>query len=188
MLLQIVPALEAVLFAAGTDGLSTQELAGILQVPPHEVVALCDELRQHLSTRESGIQLLEVAGVWQLSTRAEHAHYLHRMTESSTSTTLSPAALETLAIVAYRQPITRSKIESIRGVHSDRALQTLLYRQLIAEVGRENAPGRPILYGTTDHFLQTFGLLSLADLPELPEEPQAEKLVLFEQESALPRD
>jgi segregation and condensation protein B len=111
------------------------------------------------------------------------------MAAPSTSNTLSTAALEVLAIVAYKQPISRADIEAIRGVQSERAIATLVHRRLIAEVGRQDSPGRPILYGTTDVFLQTFGLRSLEDLPPLPAEPpMPSDLSLFHLTPTLPRD
>ncbi|WP_245575753.1 SMC-Scp complex subunit ScpB [Alicyclobacillus contaminans] len=181
--------LEAVLFAAGSDGLSLVEIADVLQLSTDEALQVCRELQDQYRDRNGGIELVELAGVWQLVTRPEHAMYLRKLATAPTSSHLSNAALEVLAIVAYRQPISRIEIEAIRGVQSDRAVQTLVHRQLIAEVGRQEGPGRPILYGTTPTFLQTFGLRSLEDLPPLPEEPEiAQDLNLFQLTPALPRD
>ncbi|MCL6515760.1 MAG: SMC-Scp complex subunit ScpB [Alicyclobacillus sp.] len=182
-------ALEAVLFAAGSEGLTDEELADILQLPVHECRSLCRALQAAYDERGSGLQVMELGQTWQLVTRPEHAVYLRRMAATPMSTHLSPAALEVLAIVAYRQPISRLEIDHVRGVQSDRAIQTLVHRRLIAEVGRQDAPGRPILYGTTQTFLQTFGLRSLEDLPPLPEESGEETaLSLFQKPPAWPRD
>ena len=190
MNVSIAGPLEAVLFAAGSNGLSTGELAHILQLPPQEVLALCEALMGILEKQGSGISLVEFGGTWQLVTKAEFEPYLRRMATSPTSGTLSTASLEALAVVAYKQPITRAGIEAIRGVQSDRAIHTLVHKQLIRGIGREDAPGRPILYGTTENFLQTFGLRSLEDLPPLPPEPEGtqNELSLFQIAPTLARD
>lgn len=181
--------LEAVLFAAGSEGLPTGDIADILQLADEEVLRLCGELRQQLIDRGAGLQLVELAGTWQLVTRPEHAEYLRRMATSPTVNGLSSAALEVLAIVAYRQPVSRMDVETIRGVQSDRAVSTLVHRRMIQEVGRQETPGRPILYGTTDTFLQTFGLRSLDDLPPLPVDPELpQDLSLFQFGATAPRD
>lgn len=113
-----------------------------------------------------GLQLVRIAGHYQLATLSEHAPYFEKLAYSPARASLSQAALETLAIVAYRQPITRVEIEEIRGVKSERAIHTLVNKELIEEKGRAEAIGRPILYGTTKSFLDYFGLGSLADLPQ----------------------
>jgi segregation and condensation protein B len=181
--------LEALLFAAGTDGLATEEIADILQLSYDETKSVCEELQRSFDERQSGLQVVELAGTWQLVTRPEHALVLRRMATAPSSTNLSTAALEVLAIVSYRQPISRIEVENVRGVQSDRAVHTLVHRQLLAEVGRADSPGRPILYGTTDTFLQTFGLRSLEDLPPLPPDAEVpEDLSLFHLTPSLPRD
>jgi segregation and condensation protein B len=182
--------LEAVLFAAGSNGLSTEELAHVLQLSLQEVSEICEALKNVLDNRHSGLSLVEFGGTWQLVTKAEFEPYLRKMATAPTSGTLSTASLEALAVVAYKEPITRAGIESIRGVQSDRAIHTLVHKQLIREIGREDAPGRPILYGTTEHFLQTFGLRSLEDLPPLPPEPEGTQieLSLFQIAPTLARD
>ncbi len=132
---------------------------------------------------------MELAGTWQLVTRPEYVEYIRRLATAPAATHLSTAALEVLSIVAYRQPVSRMDIERTRGVQSDRVIANLTHRQLITEVGRQDAPGRPILYGTTELFLQTFGLRSLSDLPPLPSDEELPKdLSLFEMTPALPRD
>ena len=190
MLVSLTAPLEAVLFAAGSNGLTTDELAHILELSVAETTEVCQKLQEVLSKRQSGIMLVELAGTWQLATRPDYISYLRRMATSPSSGSLSAAALEALAIVAYKQPITRAEIEAIRGVQSDRAVHTLVHRQLIHEIGRQDSPGRPILYGTTDHFLQTFGLRSLKDLPPLPPEPEnaSADLSLFQLTPSLARD
>jgi segregation and condensation protein B len=118
--------------------------------------------------------LLLIAGVYQLATKKEHAEYLKRLVESPGTSHLSQAALETLAIIAYKQPITRVEIEEIRGVKTERPIQTLSARALIKEVGRAEGTGRAFLYGTTKEFLDYFGLQSIDELPPLPEKIEDE--------------
>ncbi|WP_249226462.1 SMC-Scp complex subunit ScpB [Alicyclobacillus mengziensis] len=189
MIVPLVAPLEALLFAAGSEGLSTQSIAEILEVPMDTAVELCLALQESYEQRESGLQVVELAGAWQMVTRSDFAPYLQRMATAPSAPGLSQAALEVLAIVAYKQPITRAQVESVRGVQSDRVLQTLLHRQLVCEVGRQDSPGRPILYGTTPFFLQTFGLPSLDHLPPVPVLDEIpEDLSLFHLTPSLPRD
>lgn len=137
-----------------------------------------------MEREERGIQISEVASSFRLTTHKDHAAYFERMAYTPTRAQLSQAALETLSIVAYRQPITRIDIEEIRGVKSERAIHTLVSKDLIEEVGRAEAIGRPILYGTTKSFLDYFGLPSLKELPEpkgdLEEGLEEETQLLFE--------
>lgn len=159
-------AIEGLLFAAGDEGLDVKELADVLEVDAHLVKELVLELQSELKRGRRGVQIVEVANAYQMTTIPEHAPYFERLAAAPTRTSLSQAALETLAIVAYKQPITRIEIEEIRGVKSDRALHTLVAKELIHEVGRAEAVGRPILYGTTKQFLEYFGMRSMQDLPE----------------------
>lgn len=158
--------IEGLLFAAGDEGLDVKQIASVLEIDQKYAIALVSELRDELKKNKRGIQIIEIAGAYQLTTLAEHAPYFQKLAQSPTRATLSQAALETLAIVAYKQPITRVEIEEIRGVKSERALQTLVGKQLIHETGRAEAVGRPILYGTTKEFLDYFGLSQIQDLPE----------------------
>ncbi|WP_338205715.1 SMC-Scp complex subunit ScpB [Parageobacillus thermoglucosidasius] len=160
---------EGLLFAAGDEGLSLQQIAAVLEMEEERVRAVIHMLKDEYDKQKRGIQLVELAGVFQLTTRKEHAPYLKKLVESPGSASLSQAALETLAIIAYRQPITRAEIEEIRGVKSDKPIQTLIAKALIKEVGRAEGTGRPILYGTTKEFLDYFGLKTLEELPPLPE-------------------
>ncbi|GMB07800.1 segregation and condensation protein B [Thermolongibacillus altinsuensis] len=161
--------IEALLFASGEEGLSHKQIAAALEISEEEVSELIEQLKQAYEQEERGIMLVEMAGTLQLVTKKEYAPYLQKLVESPTTSSLSQAALETLAIIAYRQPITRAEIEEIRGVKSDKPLQTLLAKALIKEVGRAEGTGRPILYGTTKEFLDYFGLKTLDELPPLPE-------------------
>lgn len=158
--------IEGLLFVAGDEGLSVRQLAEVLEEDAGFTLELVQELQADLKRAGRGIQIVELAGTFQLATLPEHAPYFERLAYSPSRASLSQAALETLAIVAYKQPITRVEIEEIRGVKSERPLQTLVGKDLIQEVDRADAPGRPILYGTTKSFLDHFALASLEDLPE----------------------
>lgn len=161
--------LEGLLFAAGDEGLSINQLTSVLEIDEITVMEIIEELKEEYKKKERGLHLAEVAGVYQLTTKKEHAPYLKRLVESPSNQALSQAALETLAIIAYKQPITRIEIEEIRGVKSERPLQTLTAKGLIKEVGRAEGAGRAILYGTTKEFLEYFGLKTLEELPPLTE-------------------
>ncbi|MBY9081600.1 SMC-Scp complex subunit ScpB [Paenibacillus sp. HN-1] len=158
--------IEGLLFLAGEEGLSVRQIADITEQRPDLAGEALEELRSDLANQHRGLQVVQIAGNYRLATLPEHAHYFERLAYSPSRASLSQAALETLSIVAYRQPITRVEIEEIRGVKAERALQTLVNKDLIQEVGRAEAIGRPILYGTTKSFLETFGLASLKELPE----------------------
>ncbi len=151
---------------AGEEGLSAKQLAEIVGYDTPLVVDLIQDLKQDLVNEKRGIQIAEVAGSFRLTTNPEHAPYFEKLAYSPGRSSLSQAALETLSIIAYRQPITRVEIEEIRGVKSERPLHTLGAKDLIEEVGRAEAIGRPILYGTTKAFLDYFGLSGLDALPE----------------------
>ncbi len=158
--------IEGLLFAAGDEGLDAKQLAEVLEQDVHMVTDLLHDLKGDFKRSGRGIQIVEVAGSFQLTTLAEHAPYFEKLAYTPTRSSLSQAALETLSIVAYKQPITRVEIEEIRGVKCDRALQTLVAKDLIEEIGRAEAIGRPILYGTSKQFLEYFGLGSIKELPE----------------------
>lgn len=161
----LAAALECVLYMAG-EPLPTREIARILEVPEDKAQEIMDALAQSLAGR--GLQVVKIAGGYRLTTRPEYAGYVERI-HPAERVRLSRAALETLAIIAYRQPITRPEIEAIRGVNVDGVIETLLGHRLICERGRKHTVGRPVLYATTREFLAHFGLNSLADLPPLPE-------------------
>lgn len=158
--------IEGLLFAAGEEGLELKQLAEVMELDWKFTQTLVEELKADLKRQGRGIQVVEIAGALQLATLPEHAPYFERLASSPSRASLSQAALETLSIVAYKQPITRVEIEEIRGVKCDRALQTLVAKDLIEEKGRAEAIGRPILYGTTRSFLDYFALNGLQDLPD----------------------
>ena len=151
---------------AGDEGLTKKQLSDILELDATVAVDLTNDLMKDLKQKKRGIQVSLVAGAYRLTTNPAHAAYFERMAYSPTRSSLSQAALETLSIVAYRQPITRIDIEEIRGVKSERPLHSLVAKDLIEEVGRAEAIGRPILYGTTKSFLDYFGLAGIDALPE----------------------
>lgn len=160
---------EGILFVAGDEGVDLTQLSEVLQVSELVASEIIENLKEEYDDHTRGLSIVEVAGVYQLTTKKAHSHFYKRLVESPTSTSLSQAALETLAIICYRQPITRAEIEEIRGVKTERPIQSLVSRVLIKEVGRAEGTGRAILYGTTKEFLEYFGLRSLKELPPLPE-------------------
>ncbi|CAI8850391.1 Segregation and condensation protein B [Brevibacillus sp. IT-7CA2] len=176
--------IEGLLFISGDEGIDAKEISEITEVSEEEVIDLIEDMKADFRRAGRGIQIVEVAKAYQLTTLPEHVPYFERLATSPGQSTLSQAALETLAIVAYKQPLTRSEIEEIRGVKCEKALNTLLSKHLIREAGRAEGIGRPILYATTKEFLEHFGLRELGDLPEPPvnldiEEARLEALALF---------
>ncbi len=156
--------LEAVIFAS-SEPVTVKEMSTILELNYETVEQLLAELMAEYDDQQRGIQIKEVAEGFQFVTKPEYADYLEKLKKVPRNAPLSQAALETLAIIAYKQPITRAEIETIRGVRVDSSLATLLERGLIEETGRKDGPGRPILYGTTKAFLKYFGLKNLDELP-----------------------
>jgi segregation and condensation protein B len=159
-------ALEA-LFFVSDEPLPASILAQALDVDRPGAEALCERLRRELEDRGSGLVLRNVAGGWRLYTHPDAAPIVEQFVLSSRQARLTKAALETLSIVAYKQPVTRHQVSSIRGVNSDGVLRALADRGLIEEAGREETPGRPALFATTPGFLERLGLPSLASLPAL---------------------
>jgi len=181
--IEALRALEALLFVSD-EPLTSAVLAQALDLDRRRVEDLCAELQARLEGRASGLVLRNVAGGWRLFSHPDVAPAVERFVLSSRQARLTKAALETLAIVAYKQPVTRHQVSAIRGVNSDGVLRALVDRGLIAETGREEGPGRPMLYGTTPEFLERLGLPSLASLPSLapllgaepPEEEAADEV------------
>jgi segregation and condensation protein B len=176
--------IEGLLFMAGEEGLTKRQLADIMSIDGDYAEELVLDLQRDLEREERGVQIGIFAGTFRLTTNPSHAAYFERMAYTPTRAQLSQAALETLSIVAYKQPITRVEIEEIRGVKCERAIHTLVLKDLIEEVGRAEAIGRPILYGTTKAFLDSFGLASIKQLPE-PKEVTLEGDELEEQTQLL---
>ncbi len=163
-------AVECLLFVAG-EPLGLPDLARALQCDEDAARAALSDLEARLESTGSGLQVVQIAGGWQLASRPEHGETIARLLARG-SNKLSRPALETLAIIAYRQPITQPEIEAVRGVASGSVVKTLVERGLIADVGRKQTVGRPILYATTREFLHYFGLSELSELPPLEELPE----------------
>lgn len=160
--------LEALLFISG-EPVILSSLKDVADIPETELKRLMDELTAEYREKDSGILIAEIAGGYQMITNPANAHLLKKFRASKAASKLSLAALETLAIIAYKQPLIKAEIEQLRSVNSDGVIKTLLDRKLIKIMGRKEVPGRPLLYGTTKDFLQYFGLRDLAELPTLKE-------------------
>ncbi|MBQ8556482.1 MAG: SMC-Scp complex subunit ScpB [Clostridia bacterium] len=162
--------IEAILFVAG-EPVRVDDLAKALNVSVKELETELIRLRDEYDFGQRGFALKRFGHQVQLATRALYSTDVVRLLQPVQKQSLSQAAMETLAVVAYKQPVTRAEVEQIRGVKCDYSLQSLMNKELIMEVGRKEALGRPILYGTTENFLAHFGLTNLDDLPPMPEAP-----------------
>ncbi len=172
--------LEGLLFVEGEEGLSFELAEKILEVTKEELANLIVELEKDYESEERGIHIELLGNRLKLTTKKEHHEYYQMLVENEETETLSEAALETLAIIAYNEPVTRIKIDEIRGLNSSHMVRKLVARNLIKEVGRSELPGRPILYGVTDDFLDYFGLFNKEDLPKIEEkEEKKEEKDLF---------
>ena len=168
--------IEALLFVAGDDGMTARQLAQYLEVGVIDIEAGLSELEtKYNETEEHGITIKQLAGTYQLTTKQSVADTIKKLVENPTSQVLTSASLEVLAIIAYKQPITRAEVEDLRGVKSERPIQTLVSRALVQEVGRAERTGRAILYGTTKEFLNYFGLKDISELPPLSMEESEEE-------------
>jgi segregation and condensation protein B len=160
-------AIEALLFASG-EPLSLQDLVNHLEEKSKLIEIIIQEMMEEYEGNKSrGIKLICIKGSYQLVTKSDNADFIQKLLKKNKRQSLSQASIESLAIIAYKQPITRIDIDEIRGVKSESALQRLMEKDLIKEVGRLEVPGRPILYGTTDEFLRQFELKDLKELPSL---------------------
>lgn len=167
-------AIESVLFVHG-DPISIKELSTILEESLETTLRLMNEFENLYNEKNRGIKLFKVDDKYQLGTKPENEPYIVKLLKTNQRQSLSQAAIETLSIISYKQPITRVEIEEIRGVRSDKAIQTLLDKELIKESGRLEGIGRPILYGTTDNFLKQFGIGKLEELPALEDMDEDEE-------------
>lgn len=158
--------IESLLFVSG-DPLTLKDISNALEVSAKTIKEILDEMMNEYDEEKRGIKLISINGEFQLVTKAENSNYIQKLLKKNKRQSLSQASLESLAIIAYKQPITRVDIDEIRGVKSESAMQRLLEKDLIKEVGRLEVPGRPILYGTTEEFLRQFGLRELNELPSL---------------------
>jgi segregation and condensation protein B len=158
--------IEALIFVS-EEPLTVKVIAGVLKEDRDAVQELIKSLAEEFNSRNGGLHLREVAGGWQFATRAEHHEYVRRLLRTRPSAKLSIASLETLAVIAYRQPVTVPEILEIRGVQSPSAIKTLLDKKLIVAKGRKETVGRPMMYGTSKDFLLQFGLKDLSELPSV---------------------
>ncbi|MEK4629318.1 MAG: SMC-Scp complex subunit ScpB [Solibacillus sp.] len=162
--------IEALLFVAGDEGMTVKQLAQYIEVDTMDIEAGLSELESQYNESEMrGITIKQLAGTYQLTTKPDMSATLKKLIENPTNQVLTGASLEVLAIIAYKQPITRAEVEDLRGVKSERPIATLVSRALVQEVGRAEGTGRAILYGTTKEFLNYFGLQNINELPPLPE-------------------
>jgi len=161
--------LEGLLFVVGEDGLTLEQMIDILEIESDEAKELITMLKEKYEAETSGIRINFLGNTFKLTTKNEHKEYYQKLIENPESSILSQAALETLAIVAYNQPVTRLDVDEIRGVSSSQMMRKLVAKGLIKEVGRSDAVGRPIIYKTTSEFLDYFGLATLEDLPKITE-------------------
>jgi segregation and condensation protein B len=159
---------EALLFVSG-DPVTLSTLKNTTDVPENDLKQMLDELIIEYKQRDSGILIMEIANGYQMITNPLYSQWLKKFTNTNTSSKLSMPSLETLAIIAYKQPIIKAELEHIRGVNSDGVIKTLLDKRLIKIMGRKEVPGKPLLYGTTQEFLQYFGIKDLTELPTLKE-------------------
>lgn len=165
--MELLPILEGILFLVGDEGIAYEEIKKILEIEDDKLNSIIEELKQEYNSEKRGIQLEKLGNKYKLTTKKEHKKYYELLTDAETSNVLSPAALETLAIIAYNQPVTRVQIDEIRGIGSSHLVRKLLLKNLIKDVGRSDSPGRPILYGVTNEFLDYFGLNSVDELPNI---------------------
>ena len=176
-----IGALEGILFVVGEEGITKEKLMDILGVSEDELLNLIDELSKSYESINHGIRISKFGESYKLVTKKEHKEYYQKLIDDNYDKTLSSSALETLAIIAYNFPITRSKIEEIRGVNCDYQIRKLMSLDLIKEEGRSSLPGKPMLYGITDSFLDYFGISKIEDLPKIEEIEENDTVIdLFE--------
>jgi len=166
---ELLGAVEAILFAMG-ESVSLSKIASAIGKDETEAKRLLEELKKQYQKKERGIQLIELQDSYQLCTKPELYDYLIQVAKQPKKHVLTDVLLETLAIVAYKQPVTKIEIEKIRGVKSDHAVNKLVEYDLVCEVGRLDAPGKPLLFGTTEEFLRRFGVQSVEELPSIAPE------------------
>ena len=162
----IKSAIESMLFVSG-EPLPLRELSNNLELKEKNVEEILNEMANEYENKSRGIRLISINGAYQLVTKSENSDFVQKLLKKNKKHSLSQASIESLAIIAYKQPITRIDIDEIRGVKSESAIARLIERGLIKDIGRLEVPGRPILYGTTDEFLRQFGLQTIKELPSL---------------------
>ena len=167
-------ALEGLLFVVGDDGLSLNQMMEILEIEHDEAISLINKLKEEYENKERGIRLHFLGNTFKLTTKEEHKKYYQKLLVNEENNTLSNSALETLAIVAYNEPITRVEVDEIRGVQTSQMIRKLVAKGLLKECGRSELPGRPILYKTTSEFLDYFGLSDISELPKITPKSEQE--------------
>lgn len=167
--LNIEAIVEGLLYMVGDDGLKVEQLASVIDKSIEDSEAILNSIQSKYTNENFGIELINYGKTYKFITKQEVAPYIQALFHTSKPNTLSQSALETLAIIAYKQPITRVEIEELRGVGADMMLRKLQARNLIREAGRSDAPGKPILYEVTEEFMDSFKLYTLNELPDLPE-------------------
>lgn len=175
--MKLMSNIESLLFVSGEDGLTKKQLAFLTETTEEQVTETLENMMITYHTNEDrGIEIKQLAGTFQFVTKQENVGSIQKLVENPTAQSLSQASLEVLAIIAYKQPITRVEIEEVRGVKSERPIHTLSVKGLVKEIGRAEGTGRAILYGTTNEFLQYFGLKDIGALPPLPEDISIDEL------------
>ncbi|MBR2679091.1 MAG: SMC-Scp complex subunit ScpB [Bacilli bacterium] len=161
--------LEGLLFVVGEDGLTLEQIEDVLEIDENESKEIIMELKKDYEDESRGLRIDFLGNRFKITTKFEHKEYYQKLLENPETNTLSQAALETLAIIAYNEPITRVQVDAIRGVGSASIIRKLVAKGFVKESGRSELPGRPILYETTNEFLDYFGLSSTGDLPNIEE-------------------
>lgn len=161
--------LEGLLFVVGEEGLSLEQIEDVLSIDEKEAKETLMDLKQNYENDDRGLRIDFLGNKFKLTTKFEHKEYYQKLIENPETNTLSQAALEALAIIAYNEPLTRVDVDQIRGVGSAQIIRKLVAKGFVKEVGRSDLPGRPILYKTTSEFLDYFGLSTIADLPNMDE-------------------
>ena len=159
--------LEGLLFVVGEDGLNIDQIKDVLQIEEDETKQLILDLKEDYNNENRGLRIDFLGNKIKLTTKPEHKEYYQKLLENPETNALSQASLETLAIIAYNQPVTRMDVDELRGVSTGQMIRKLVAKGFIKEGGRSNLPGRPILYETTNEFLDYFGLSSIEDLPDM---------------------
>ena len=165
--INMLAVLEGLLFLVGEDGMTIEQIMNILEVNKEEAFNLIDDLKKSYDNNNRGIRIHFLGNTFKLTTKSEHHMYYEKLLTDEENNTLSNSALETLAIIAYNEPITRIQVDEIRGVQTGQLIRKLVAKGLVKESGRSELPGRPILYKTTSEFLDYFGLSTINDLPRI---------------------
>ena len=173
--------LEGLLFVVGEDGLTLDQIVEVLDINEDEAKALVQDLKHSYEEEDRGLRIDYLGNRLKLTTKYEHREYYQKLLENPETNTLSQAALETLAIIAYNEPITRMQIDKLRGVGSSQMIRKLVAKGLVKESGRSDLPGRPILYETTNDFLDYFGLSNIKELPDMEKYIEASEAEIEEE-------